>query len=234
MWLGIAIMAVGFIGVLVCAKIKNQPLQVGAAVVMLAGLGIYFYAYLTKDNAYARDWIVYRMAVANAVAKELNGAKAVWITGDTESESSKEIQAAFAKAGGNAEYMTVTGEDGMVDAKKFEPILKTLTKDNYLVLDISLMEGNLMKTFATMLKSSNCPKVILTDNASGMDGKSIGIIKAFKDGKIVAAITSNMNAGKTEEFHPDEDDLEEAFNAQYVVVKADNFDQYKANFGYGE
>ena len=232
MWLGIAIMAVGFIGVLVCAKIKNQPLQVGAAVVMLVGLGIYFYAYMNKDQAYARDWVVYRMAVANAVAKELNGAKAVWITSDMESETSKEIQDAFTKFGGNAEYKSVTSaESGMVDSKAFADALKTLTKDNYLVLDISMMEGGVMKPFATLLKSSNCPKIILTDNASGMDGKMLGIAKAFKDGKIVAAI-SHKTGDIDLEFHPDEDNLDEAFNARYIVIKADNFDANKGNFGY--
>ena len=231
MWLGIAIMAVGFIGVLACAKIKNQPLQVVSAIVMLAGLGVYFYAYLNQDQAYARDWTIYRMAVAQSVAKELNGAQAIWVTNDITSESSKEAMKAFADAGGNAEWKMITSPDsGMIDDKALAELLKGLTKDNYLVLDVGLMENNAIAIFKKLLTNSNCPKIILTENASGMEGKMLKIDKAFKDGKIIAAVTNKSDIDI--EFHPDENDLTEAFNARFVMVKADNFDNFKANFGY--
>ena len=53
--LGLILMAAGFIGVLVCAKIQKtnpsiQPVAILCALVMLGGLGTYFWFYRNKGK----------------------------------------------------------------------------------------------------------------------------------------------------------------------------------------
>ena len=73
--LGLILMAAGFIGVLICAKIQKtnpsiQPVAILCALVMLGGLGTYFWFYWNKGKYEAQ-------AAAAQPAGDLGGAEAL-------------------------------------------------------------------------------------------------------------------------------------------------------------
>ncbi|MBO5667498.1 MAG: hypothetical protein J6S43_00055 [Lentisphaeria bacterium] len=230
MWLGIVVMVIGFIGVLICAKIQRtnpsiQPVAFLCALVMLAGLGIYFWMYMFPPPD--RSGEIFRMSVAAKVASELKGQKLTWLASDTTSEYAQKIKAAFEAAGGSAEWVEAGGGDmGMVNPDEFKKIIEGLGADDVVVVDISLMEiGN---TFDKLLRNAKGPKYFLTDSASHLMGMR-NAAKAFENGTIIGAIIPQDKIDV--EFKPDEDELDEAFDARYQVVKKDNYKSFLEQLG---
>lgn len=230
MWLGIVVMVVGFIGVLICAKIQRtnpaiQPVALLFALVMLAGLGIYFWMYMFPPPD--RSGEIFRMSVANKVASELKGQNITWLASDVTSEYAQKIKGAFEAAGGSGQWVTAgSGDMGMVNPDEFKKIIEGLGADDVVVLDVSLMEvGNV---FDKALRNAKGPKYFLTDNSSHLMGMK-NAVKAFENGTIIGAIISKDKIDV--DFKPDEDELDEAFDARYQVITKDNYKNFLEQLG---
>ena len=229
------IMFVGFIGVLVAAKKHMEPAAMGCAGVMIAGLVMYMIYYLNPPPNL--DYQVYGKAVAakvGATVKASGAQKALWVTGDMSSEYSKMCFEAFKQAyGSNAEVVTMSEGDmgGMMELtpQKLKEILKSATPDDAVILDLSMMMPPKQIDF---IKSSyKGPKVFLTNNATLMGLGPKAINTALTKGGLKALVISLDKID--EEFKPDSDELDEAFNKRYILVDANNFDSYKERFSMG-
>ena len=231
--LGIAIMVIGFAGVLVAAKLRMESIAIVFAIVMLGGLGFYGWFYMNPppDMSYQ----VFGKAVAQRIGEEVKkggASKIVWVTGDGSSDYSKECFEVFkAAAGGNAEMVAVMdSESGIADMSdaKLKEILASCGSGDAVVLDISYT-GDLKKVDFLKSGSYKGPKIYLTSNASFMGANIKVILNAFKNDKIVAAVASKDNIDT--EFKPDEDELKEAFDSRYIIVTKENIEENKEKFG---
>lgn len=231
MWIGIVVMVIGFLGVCVFAKMKQQPPAAGCAVLMLVGLGIYMWFYLNPPPDRSGEY--FGMSVAAKVAKlpETQNAK-LWIASDIAGEYYKNIQDAYKEAGGKAEWIAAANpESGMFDMDKFKEIIKSCGKDDVVVVDVSVMEFT--SDFKKILRDSNSPKFFFTNNGAGFMGfKASEIEKYFKDGKILGVIAYQQNIDN--KFKPSAGELEEAFNKRFLVVTKENFKENKALLGFGD
>ncbi|MBQ9786864.1 MAG: hypothetical protein IJW33_01695 [Lentisphaeria bacterium] len=230
--LGIVIMVVSFIGVLITAKMRMEPMAILCAIVMLVGLGLYGWYYFNPPPNL--DYQVYGKAVAakmGATVKAAGVSKAVWVTGDASSEYAKSCYDAFKTAfGGDAESLSVMeGDMGMMELNpaKLRELLKGRSADEAVVLDVSMMMDPSKIEF--IKGSYKGAKIFLTNNANMMGVSAKVLEKALNKGSIVAMVTGLDNIDA--EFTPDEDDLEEAFSKRYVIVTKDNFAEHKAKFG---
>jgi len=232
---GIIIMAISFIGVIAAAKTHREPVAMLCAVVMLVGLGMYAWYYFNPPPN--TDYQVYGKAVAakvGAAVKSSGASKALWVTGDLNSEYSKMCFEAFKQAyGSNVEGVTLAEGDmgGMMELtpKKLKEILKSAGPEDAVVLDISMMMSP--KQIEFLKAGYKGPKVFLTNNATLMGATPKAVSTAMTKGGLKALV---IGLDKIEEdFTPDEDDLEEAFSKRYILVDAENLDNYKERFAMG-
>ena len=231
--LGIIIMVASFIGVLVAAKVRMQPVAMGCTVLMLVGLGMYAWFYMNPppDLSYQ----VYGKAVAQKTGETLKAAglsSATLVTADTSSEYSKEYLQIMKDAfGGSIEVVTpATGEDGgMIELTnaRLKEIIKTASADSVIILDVNMMDASKVDFLKGAYKG---PKFFITANGSIMGAKIKAIANAMKKGNLIGAVVYVDSTDP--DFKPSDSDLAEAFNKRYVVVNADNFDQYKEKFGF--
>ncbi|MBE6356137.1 MAG: hypothetical protein E7058_03385 [Lentisphaerae bacterium] len=231
MWIGIVIMAIGFIGVCVFAKMKQQPPAAGSAVLMLIGLGIYMYLYLNPPPDRSGEYFSMAVAAKVAALPETKDAKA-WIAHDVTGEYYTNIQEAYKNAGGQAAWVAVSEPDsGMFSMDKFKEELKKYTKDDVVIIDVSVTEYS--SDLKKLLKDANCPKFFFTNNACTFMGfRASEVEKLLKDGKIVGIVAYQQNIDN--KFKPSKSDLEEAFSKRYVIINKDNFKDNKVSLGLEE
>lgn len=227
--LGIAIMVIGFAGVLVAAKLRMESIAIVFAIVMLGGLGFYGWFYMNPppDMSYQ----VFGKAVAKKIGEEVKksgASKVVWVTSDGTSDYSKACFEIFkAAAGGNAEMVaTADSESGSIDltVEKLKEILGSCGAGDAVVLDVGCSMID-VKNIDFLKKGYKGPKIFLTGNGNimGVDFKVLA--NAYKSGAIVASVIALDNIDA--EFKPDEDKLDEAFSKRYAIVTKENIDQYK-------
>ena len=238
MWttIGLIVMAVGFLGVLVCAKLKSQPLAMFSAVVMLAGLGIYAYFYMNGDDAAMEDGVVFQCAIMDQAGaylkKSVPGKNVVMVVepGLAKYENGKKLldaqKKAFEKAyGGSVEIVELEVEglnedDGgsyadMMKAEDLEKIVAANESADIFVITVGLpTEG--VPDFKE--------KTVFLTNSGMIDNRDLK--GAIEDGKVTAVVSGN---GKKldPDFRPDDDNLKEAFNYRWIIVDNSNLDKLK-------
>ncbi len=230
---GIIIMVISFVGVLVAAKSHREPIAMLCAVVMLVGLGMYAWYYFNPPPNL--DYQVYGKAVATkvgAAAKAAGVQKAIYVTSDTQNEYAKMCIEAFKNGfGGSVETVALMDGNmgGMMELTpaKLREILKSATADDAVILDVSMMMP--VGKIEFVRANYKGPKVFLTNNANLMGASSKVIATAFNKGGLAGVVIGLTQID--EDFSPDEDELEEAFNKRYILVNKDNFDSNKDRFG---
>ena len=116
-----------------------------------------------------------------------------------------------------------------MNKKKLKEILQSAGPEDAVVLDISMMMSP--KQIEFLKAGYKGPKVFLTNNATLMGATPKAISTAMTKGGL-KAIVSGLDKIE-EDFTPDEDDLEEAFSKRYILVDAENLDNYKERFAMG-
>ena len=232
--LGLIVMVAGFAGVLVCAKIQKtnptiQPLAMVCAAVMLIGLGLYFWFYLNPPNYAAEYNRIYNLSVAHTMGTKLQGKKVIWIASGINGEDFKAKQAVMEKALGSSVTVVEASdpESGiMMDDKKFEEILKGADATTVLLIDADVSG---LSKLAKQLGNAKGPKFVFTEMASQSLVNFKNVKTAFDKEIILFAIVAAMN---DEEFTPDEDNLDEAFQKRYIIIDKNNFDSSKDKLGF--
>ena len=245
MWtvIGLVLMVVGFISVLVCAKLQKtnpnaQPLAIASAAVMLTGLGIYGYFYMFGSNDGDMEAaMIYQCSImdqaGNYLKKAAPGKKVVFVVepGLSKTENGKKLleaqQKAFEKAyGGSVEVVEfevegLNEEDGgsYADTMKvadFEKLVAENESADIFVLTIGLPSGDQVPDFKG--------KTVFLTNSGMIETKDLK--SAIEEGTITAVVTGN---GKKIDpnFEPDEDKLKEAFDTRWIIVDKDNLDKLK-------
>lgn len=231
--IGIIIMVVSFIGVLVAAKNHKEPVAMFCAVVMLVGLGMYAWYYFNPPPNL--DYQVYGKAVAmkvGSVAKAAGAQKVVYVTSDNQSEYAKMCIDSFKSGfGGSVEIVSLADGNmgGMMELTpaKLRDILKSASADDVVVLDVSMMMP--VGKIEFVRANYKGPKVILTNNANIMGASTKVLSTAFNKGGLKAIVIGLSQID--EDFSPDDDELDEAFNNRYLLVDKDNFETNKNRFG---
>lgn len=236
--LGLILMAAGFIGVLVCAKIQKtnpsiQPVAILCALVMLGGLGTYFWFYWNKGKyeaqAAAARQQIFNKALMDTIGKQdgVKGKKIYWLTNDTASDSHKACLEALKNASGSEVVLpSANGDEGMmmgIDAKTFKTEIAALTDNDVILLDSEV--SNITQELDKAFNSKKGPRFVITDSAKNGMFNMKKISAGFKNGKILFAVSSKSNIDQ--EFEPDEDKLDEAFNNRYQIVKEYNEADWK-------
>lgn len=239
-WTGIILMVVGFIGVLVCAKLQKsnpsiQPVAILCALVMISGLVVYGYGYMSGDDN-TEVAKIYAMATGNGVGKFLKkaipGKKIVYVVNpgmETSDYAKSQAEAMKQAYGGEVEIVTIDVPQEIRESGDIMSYLKPAHIDKVVtdssavyVLDIGMPE----KGTPSCLNAKDHPAVFLTN--SGMADMR-NIKKLLKDGKLVGILIGNP-AKRDPNFEPSARKLDEAFNRQYVVVSKDNLDKFKDKF----
>lgn len=234
-WLGVIIMVVGFFVVIVGAKTQKQPVAVGGTILLLAGLVLYaVYTFYQPPNT---DYQVYEQAQLNAVGKALQGkySKLILVTSKINNPENNEykfkavelLKNAF---GGTVEEKIIEENTPGMESLSIEDvnkILKGTTPQDVVVFHINISVENRNKKVDFLSKSYKGARVFFTSNGSIMVSNRAkkDFDRAFKDGVIAGAV---LGGGKNEEgFSPDEDELDEAFANNYILMTKDNFDLSK-------
>lgn len=226
----IIIMVVGLLGVLVAAKLRQQPVAVLSAIIMLVGLGMY--AWYTFNPPPNTDYIVFDKAVCSKMAQALKGAgysQAYWLTSEGASEYTQNRIANFKEDfGGSVEVLAPkTSADGMIaemDNNQFKELTKTIPADAIIIIDMNLLDGGKMEFLKSSYKG---PKVFFSASGSIMGAKKKAVITAFEKENIVGMII--YKSSTDDNFVPDEDNLDEAFDARYTLVDKNNVKANESN-----
>ena len=239
-WLGVAMMAVGFLGVLIGAKIKLQPVSLGSILVLLIGLGIYFHDFMSGDDGTMEIGKIYNCSISHRAGQVMKkvapGKKVLYIVGPNmvESEFTKAAVESFKAAYGSDDVVVATievtsdYEDGGMDMmsylqpKHIDDLLADNPDAGVVVSDIGLpAKVNQLKCLA--LPEDKRPAFFLT-GFGGASGKII--VNLIKNGKITAIITGK-SGNRDPDYEPSAKRLDEAFDKLYVVVDKDNLNEYK-------
>ncbi|MBE6365327.1 MAG: hypothetical protein E7053_06200 [Lentisphaerae bacterium] len=233
--LGLIVMVGGFAGVLVCAKIQKtnpsiQPVAMACAVVMLIGLGLYFWFYLNPPNYAMEHNRIYGLSVAHTIGGKLQGKKVIWLASGTTSEDFQARKAALeAACGGSVTVVEASDpENGMMmDGAKFKEAIAGADADTVVIIDtdVSGFANDLNKLLGDRKPGV---KFVFTENSVGMLGGLGNLKKGFDNGRILFAVVADKH---DEEFSPDEDELDEAFSKRYTIIDKDNFEASKEKLG---
>ena len=228
MYLGIVFAILGFAGVLVCAKLAKsnpsiQPLAIACAVVMLIGIGTYGYVYWNMSEFEAAEaaakQAVFDKAVLTKIGGELKGKKIHWITNNDANDENFKARVEVLKAATGAEVvvistaMTPDGNPAQVDLKKE---LKNIAETDVILVDT--------EESGDAIKGAKKQKFAFTANGTGsLRGlKEKELQDAFKKGQILFVVLNKPVTDETKDYEPDEDNLEEAFNTRYELLKEYN------------
>lgn len=239
---GIIMMVAGFLGVLVCAKMQKtnpniQPVAILMALIMLSGLGVYAYNYMSGDDGNMEDGIIYQCSIMDRAGdylkKKAAGKSVVLVVepGIASHEAGKKLLdaevKAFEKAYGSSvevvefEVEGLNEEDGgsyadMMKAEDFDKLVAAHESADIFVLTVGLPDGYNVPDFKE--------KTVFLTNSGMISEKALK--RAIEDGVITAVVSGN---GKKldPDFRPDEDDLKGAFNYRWIIVDKDNLDKLR-------
>jgi hypothetical protein len=228
MYLGIVFAILGFIGVLVCAKLAKsnpniQPLAIACAIVMLIGIGAYGYVYWNKSEfeavAAAAKQAVFDKAVLNKIGTELKGKKIHWITNNDANDENFKAKVEFLKAATGAEVVVIStamSPDGNVTPVDFKKELPKIAETDVILVDT--------EEVGDAIKSAKKQKFAFTANGIGAlrNFKEKEQQNLFKKGQILFIVINKPVTDENKDYDPDEDNLDEAFNTRYELLKEYN------------
>ncbi len=239
-WLGVVMMAVGFIGVLVGAKMKLQPVSLVSILVLLSGLGIYFHDFMSGDDGTMEIGKIYNSSIAHRAGQVMKkvapGKKVLYIVSPNtvESEFTKAAVEAFKAAYGSDDVVVTTieitadYEEGGMDMmsylqpKHIDDLLTANPDAGVVISDIGLpAKVNQLKCLS--LPEDKRPAFFLT-GFGGASGKRI--VNLINKGKI-SAIVTGKSGKRNVDYEPSAKRLDEAFDQLYVVVDKDNLKDFK-------
>ena len=239
-WLGITMMAVGFIGVLVGAKIKLQPVALISVLLLLSGLGIYFHDFMGEDDGAMELGKIYNNSIThragNILKKVAPGKKVLYIVGPNAENSAFTASAVetFKNAYGSSDVVVapieVTSdyeENGMdlisyLQPKHIDDLLAANPDAGVVVSEIGLpSKVNQLKCFA--LPADKRPVFFLTNFGGASGKKIINLLKTEK----VAAVVIGKSGRRDPDFEPSAKRLDEAFDRLYVVVDKKNLSEHE-------
>ena len=240
--IGIVMMAVAFVGVIICAKKDIQVGALGGLLIVLGGAVIYGVGTFSDDSSGAEIGHVYYCSITDRAGKEMKnhaaGKKIVYLVdpGMMQSEIARKGLETFKKAFGSDDVELATIdvppeaiEQGLdmttyLKPKHIDDIISR-DPDAAFVIEIGFPE-RADRIAALKLPEAKRPIVFLT-NSGAASGKVIS--KMIKDGKI-AGVVIGKPGKRDPNYEPDADKLAEAFDKLYVVVNKDNYNEFKNSF----
>lgn len=240
-YVGIAIMVVGLLGLIFCAKKQrvNPAMQSIAyifAIVMFVGLGISLYEQMGGDTVgdieNERLFLYSRSAVAGKCLKVDNAGKKVlfitnpgWNKDEVRKEQVEKQVEAFKAAYGSGD-VTIDSipvppdfdeENGALEElmtdKEFAALLKNHSDVQVIVSDIGLPERS-----ERLFNKKDAPVVFLLSQGN-ISGKAL--VRLFKSGKVAGMIGYKNKADY--EVKADEDDLIKSFEVRYILIDKNNY-----------
>lgn len=240
-YVGIAVMVVGLVGLIFCAKKQrvNPAMQSVAyifAVVMFSGLGMSLYEQMGGDTVgdieNERLFLYSRSAVAGKCLKVDNAGKKVlfitnpgWNKDEVRKEQVEKQVEAFKAAYGSSD-VTIDSipvppdfdeENGSLEEiitdKELAALLKNHSDVQVIVSDIGLPEKS-----ERIFSKKNAPVVFLLSQGN-ISGKAL--IRLFKSGKVAGMVGYKNKADY--EVKADEDDLIKSFDIRYILIDKNNY-----------
>ena len=240
-YVGIAIMVVGLLGLIFCAKKQrvNPAMQSIAyifAIVMFVGLGMSLYEQMGGDTVgdieNERLFLYSRSAVAGKCLKVDNAGKKVlfitnpgWNKDEVRKEQVEKQVEAFKAAYGSGD-VTIDSipvppdfdeENGVLEElmtdKELAALLKNHSDAEVIVSDIGLPERS-----ERLFNKKDAPVVFLLSQGN-ISGKAL--VRLFKSGKVAGMIGYKNKADY--EIKADEDDLIKSFEVRYILIDKNNY-----------
>lgn len=252
--LSIAIMVVGMIGLIICAKKQKtnpamQPLAFGCLVVVLVGLGISVYKNMTPDSGLMESEARFRnskMAKIGQMLKQSNPGKKVvfvvypnWEKYEISKKNIEQQMETFKEFYGSANIVATSLELPANFEEMGGDLESYMTKDNFekmlaphkdagiVITDVGLPERQI--TGLSIVKDKTTSIVMLNE-----PNERIRVFRYVRDGKITAVCYKPRprKSKKDKNTPPPEapEDLLKAFDVRYFIVNKDNIEEHKADW----
>ena len=243
-YVGIAVMVLGVIGLIFCAKKQRvnpamQSVAIVFALIMFSGLGIALHDQMggnVQGEIENEQLFLYsRSAVAGQCLKSVKpGVKVLFVTNsgwDKEEARKEQVEkqiAAFKATYGSEDIVidsiplpanfdenSESAED-LLTVKNFGELMKKNKDAQAIVTDIGLPEKG-----ESLLRDKNAPVVFLLSQGN-ISGKALKNL--FKNGKVAGLIGYKSKADY--EIKADEDDLIKSFDIRYELIDGKNYTKH--------